>query len=382
LSRDLASAFGLNQILNVVIRHVGDTLHAQIAILLPEGESLMVQASSDGLVLGEKQKSVAVWTFRNGQMAGKGTDTLSSAELLYVPLQTGGRVVGVMGIKLMDSDGSLSPESRRLLEAFASQAALAIERVDLARQADQARLLQATEKLERSLLNSISHDLRTPLSSITGALSSLKEEKSCADTESRRELIDLAWEEAGRMNRFVSNLLDMTRLEAGALKIKKEPYDVQDLLGSCLASLEPRLKEKRVKVDIPADLPLVPMDSVLMAQVMANVLDNALKYSPPGGMIGVAARLREKFLEVEVADQGPGIPEEQLTQIFNKFFRITRADGTSGIGLGLAISKGIVEAHEGRIWAENRPVGGTKIVFTLPLTDPGSESKSQTDAAR
>jgi two-component system sensor histidine kinase KdpD len=215
-----------------------------------------------------------------------------------------------------------------------------------------------------------------------GALSSLRDEKSSSDTESRRELIDLAWEEAGRMNRFVSNLLDMTRLEAGALKIKREPYDVQDLLGSCLASLEPRLKGKIVQIDIPSDFPLVPMDSVLMAQVMSNVLDNALKYSPPGGMIEVAARIRENRLEIQVADQGPGIPEEYLTQVFNKFSRITRADGTSGIGLGLTISKGIVEAHEGKIWAESRPGGGSKIVFTLPLTISGAASKPQTGEAR
>jgi two-component system sensor histidine kinase KdpD len=377
LSRDLASAFGLDKILNVVIHRVGETLNAQIAILLPEGESLGVKASSSDFSLGEKQKSVALWTFRNGQMAGRGTDTLSSAELLYIPLQTGGKVVGVMGINLRNSDESLAPETRRILEAFSGQAALAIERVSLARQADQAQLLQATERLERSLLNSISHDLRTPLSSITGALSSLRDEKNSLETESRRELIDLAWEEAGRMNRFVSNLLDMTRLEAGALKIKKEPYDVQDLLGSCLGSLEPRLKGKKVKIDIPSDLPLVPMDSVLMAQVMGNVLDNALKYSPPGGMIEVAARIRENWLEIEVADQGPGIPGEYLTQVFNKFSRITRANGTSGIGLGLTISKGIVEAHGGKIWAANSPGGGSKITFALPLTISGMESKSQ-----
>ncbi len=382
LSRDLASAFGLDKILNVVIHHVGETLNAEIAILLPEGESLDVKASSSGFSLGEKQKSVAVWAYRNGQMAGRGTETLSSDELLYIPLQTGGRVVGVMGIKLRNSDETLAPETRRILEAFSGQAALAIERVYLARQADQAQLLQATERLERSLLNSISHDLRTPLSSIIGALSSLRDEKNSLNTEARRELIDLAWEEAGRMNRFVSNLLDMTRLEAGALKIKKEPYDVQDLLGSCLGSLEPRLKGKKVKIDIPSDLPLVPMDSVLMAQVMGNVLDNALKYSPPSGVIEVAARIRENRLEIEVADQGPGIPEEYLTQVFNKFSRITRADGTSGIGLGLTISKGIVEAHEGKIWAESRPGGGSKIVFTLPLTISGTESKSQTGDAR
>jgi two-component system sensor histidine kinase KdpD len=378
LSRDLASAIGLNDILSAVIRHVSDTLNAQIAILLPEGQSLNLQAGSKGFSLSEKERSVALWSFRNGQMAGRGTDTLSSADLLYLPLQTGGRVVGVMGLKMGKGDEALAPDRRRLLEAFSSQAALAIERVYLAQKAEQAQLLQATEKLERSLLNSISHDLRTPLSSITGALSSLRYEGGTSDEESRRELIDLAWEEAGRMDRFVRNLLDITRLEAGALKVKKEPYDLQDLLGSCLASLEPRLKGRKVKVEIPPNLPLIPMDSVLMAQVLINLLDNALKYSSPGSMIEVVARIRGERLEIEVKDQGPGIPEEHLIQVFNKFFRLSRAEQVSGTGLGLTISKGIVEAHEGKIWAENRPEGGSKIVFTLPLAASGMESKPRT----
>jgi two-component system sensor histidine kinase KdpD len=368
LSRDLASAAGLNDILAVVIRHVREIIDAPIAILLPEGESMGLKASSTGFSPGEKEKSVALWTFRNGQMAGKGTDTLSSADLLYLPLKTGGKVVGVMTVKLDASDTGPAPDRRRLLEAFCSQAALAIERADLARKAEQAQVMQATEKLERSLLNSISHDLRTPLSSIMGSLSSLRGEERSPDAESRRELIELAWEEAGRMNRFVSNLLDITRLEGGALKIKKEPYDVQDLLGLSLNSLEPRLKGKKVTIDIPPDLPLVPMDSVLMAQVIINVLDNALKYSPPGGVIEITARIRKNQVEIEVADQGPGIPEESLTQVFNKFFRLSRNGEVSGTGLGLAISKGIIEAHGGSIGAEIRPEGGSKIVLALPLT--------------
>ncbi len=244
-----------------------------------------------------------------GRWPEEGPRRFPRLELLYLPLQTGGRVVGVMAMERKNAGEDLSPESRRLLEAFASQAALAIERAHLAQKAEQAQLLQATERLERSLLNSISHDLRTPLSSITGALSSLRDEGSSVSAESRRELIDLAWEEAERMNRFVSNLLDITRLEAGALKVKKEPYDVQDLLGSCLASLEPRLKGRKVKIDIPPNLPLIPMDSVLMAQVLINLLDNALKYSPPDGTIEVAARIRENQLEIEVADQGPEFPK-------------------------------------------------------------------------
>ena len=377
LSRDLSSAPNLKAILEAIIHHVGDAVDAQIAILLPEGESLNVQASSTGFSLEEKQKSVALWTFRNGKMAGRGTDTLSSSELIYFPLPTIGRVVGVMAVKLSHPDGELPPESLRLLEAFAVQVALAIERAYLAREAEQAQLLQATERLERSLLNSISHDLRTPLSSIMGSLSSLRQETNLQEPEDRRELIDLAWEEAGRMNRFISNLLDITRLEAGALKIKKEPYDVQDLLGSCLASLEPRLKGKNVRINLPPGLPLVPMDSVLLAQVLNNLLDNALKYSPPDGAIEISARTRENWLEMEVADQGRGIPKEYLTQVFNKFFRISHNEETGGTGLGLAISKGIVEAHGGRIWAANRPEGGVRITFTLPLSDSGPGKKSE-----
>ncbi len=251
LSRGWPRRSSLKDILNTVIRHVSETLPGQVAIFIPEGESLNLEAGSPGISPGEKEKSVALWAFRNGQMAGRGTETLSSSEFLYLPLQTGARVVGVMGIKMEPAGEELAPERRRLLEAFSNQAALAIERAYLAQEAERAQLLQATERLERSLLNSISHDLRTPLSSIMGTLSSLRDEGNVPGEESRRELIDLAWEEAERMNRFVGNLLDITRLEAGALKIKKELYDLQDLLGSCLASLESRLKGRKIKIQDP-----------------------------------------------------------------------------------------------------------------------------------
>jgi two-component system sensor histidine kinase KdpD len=373
LSRGLASAVGLQDILNTLIRHVSETLPGQVAIFIPEGDSLALAAASPRIAPGEKEKSVALWAFRNGQMAGRGTETLSFSEFLYLPLQTGARAVGVMGIRMDPAGEELAPERRRLLEAFSNQAALAIERAVLARKAEQAKLHQATERLERSLLNSISHDLRTPLSSIMGTLSTLRDEGNAPRDESRRELLDLAWEEAERMNRFVGNLLDITRLEAGVLKIKKELYDLQDLLGSCLASLESRLKGRRVQIQVPPDLPLIPMDSVLMAQVLINLLENALKYSPPHGTIQVSGRVLENRVEIEVADQGPGIPQEFQNKIFDKFFRYKRTEEVGGTGLGLAISKGIVEAHEGKIWAETPPEGGFKIAFTLPLAPSGRE---------
>ncbi len=374
-SRELSSAVNLKEIIDVVVHHVSDSFEAQAAVLLPEGESLK-QAGPENVALGEKQISVALWAFRNRQMAGRGTDTLSSAEFLYLPLQAGGKTAGVLTIKLMNPNGELSPEDKRLLEAFASQAAFAIERAQLAQRAEEVQLIQATERLERSLLKSISHDLRTPLSSIMGALSSLRDEREVLDVGSKRELTELALEEAGRMNRFISNLLDVTRLESGALKVRKEPYDVQDLLGSSVAALEPRVKGKKIQLRIPPDVPLVPMDSVLMSQVVMNLLDNALKYSPAEGTIEVSAATRNGELEIAVADQGPGIPPEHLTQIFNKFFRLSRNEETSGTGLGLAICRGIVEAHGGRIWAENRPEGGSRVIFRLPLGPLEAENGS------
>jgi len=375
LSRDLAGAVNLDDIFLAAVNRTAESMNAQIAILLPQGESLNVQAGSSGLSLGEKERSVALWTFHNGQLAGRGTETLSSSSLLYVPLLSRGNVHGVMGIKMNQPEDTLSPSQQRLVEAYASQTAQAIERVHLAKRAEKSQLLEATERLERSLLNSISHDLRTPLSSISGALSSLRYEGSQLDGESKREMIELAWEEAGRMNRFITNLLDITRLEAGVLKIKREPYDFQDLLGSCTVSLEPRLKGRKIHIHLPPNLPLIPMDSVLMFQVLINLLDNALKYSPPDGVIEVSAQVRDNGLEVGVTDEGPGIPEEYLVQVFNKFFRLNRSEEVSGTGLGLAISKGIIEAHEGKIRAENRPGGGSKIIFTLPFKISGVEGK-------
>jgi two-component system sensor histidine kinase KdpD len=254
-----------------------------------------------------------------------------------------------------------------LLDAFASQAALAIERAQLAEQARQAEVLQATEKLQTALLNSISHDLRTPLVSITGALSSLQEDDVELDEATRRSLVENAREEAERLNRLVGNLLDMTRIEAGALKVAREPCDVQDVIGTALESLDDWLRSRPLTVDVPSDLPLVPMDFVLMAQVLVNLLDNALKYSPPGTPIEVHAYMDGSEAHIQVADRGVGIPPDDLERVFDKFYRVQQPGQVTGTGLGLSICRGIVEAHGGRIWANNRDGGGTAVTVTLPL---------------
>jgi two-component system sensor histidine kinase KdpD len=261
----------------------------------------------------------------------------------------------------------MTPDQRRLLETSASQAALAIERAQLAEQAQQSQLLQATERLQTALLNSISHDLRTPLVSIIGSLSSLADAGQTMDAEIHQSLIDTAREEADRMNRLIGNLLNMTRLEAGAMQVVKQPGDIQDAIGTALENLNDHLRERKILVDIEENTTFVLMDFVLIVHVLVNLIDNALKYSAPESPVEIQACRADQEISVSVSDHGIGIPADDLERVFEKFYRVQRPEKISGTGLGLSISKGIIEAHGGRIWAENRQGGGTTITFTLPL---------------
>jgi two-component system sensor histidine kinase KdpD len=380
LSRDLAAAEGLEAILAAFMDHVSRSFGREVMVFLPDAERsgiLVPYTHNKNIQPGENETAVAAWVYQHGQPAGRGTNTLAAAEAHYLPMKTVQGVVGVLGVKPRASGVGLQPEQRRLLEAFASQAALAIERAQLAEQAQQARLIQATEKLQAALLNSISHDLRTPLVSITGALTSLQQEEIALDGGARRSLLETALEEADRLNRLVGNLLNMTRIEAGAMHVGHEPVDVQDLFGYALERVEKNLGGRPVTVNIPPDLPLVPLDFVLMTQVLVNLLDNALKYSSPGAPIELNAHIAGAFLEIEVADRGSGIPKEDLKRVFEKFYRVQRPDQVTGTGLGLSICKGIVEAHGGFIAAENRPEGGTVVTIALPLEQPADKGKDK-----
>ena len=373
LSRDLAAVYGLDDILRALIRHIQGTFGREGVILLPDQGRLASTVGSGDLELDENEMAVGDWVLRHGEPAGRNTNTLPGAQLRYLPLKTARGVLGVLGIQgSAEADGYLTPDQQRLMEAFASQAAVAIERAQLAEQARQAQVLQAGEQLQTALLNSISHDLRTPLVSITGALSSLQDQDAQLDEASRRGLIKNAREEAERLNRLVGNLLDMTRVEAGALRLRLEPSDVQDVIGSALAQLEERLGDRRVNVRVPEEFPLVPMDFALMTRVLVNVIDNALKYSPPGSPIDVEAKLPAGQLEIEVSDRGLGIPAEDLNRVFDKFYRVQRPGRVAGSGLGLSICKGIVEAHGGFVAAENRPGGGTTITIAIPEREAAS----------
>lgn len=367
LSRDLAGAADIAAVMKGVIKNVEEALSARAVIFLPEGEQLEMLAASEGLTVDIKEQAVADWAFRNRHPAGRGTDTLISAGLIYLPLHTPASQLGVLGVLMEDEYDYRSQESRRLLDAFATQASMAIERVQFSRQAEQAQILQARENLERALLNSISHDLRTPLVSVTGALSALRDNQQHLHEQSRQKLLDAAYQEAERLNRFVGNLLDMTRIEAGAVRLNLESCDLQDLAGCALATLEHRIGNHLIEVDIPDTLPLVEMDLVLMTQVLVNLLDNALKYASQGSSISISAHVADFWIVLEVADRGPGIPEHDLKRVFDKFYRIPVPEGTGGTGLGLSICKGIVEAHHGKVRAENRPGGGVRMVVELPL---------------
>ena len=367
LSWDLAATADIETLLEAVLNNLGESLHARVAVLLPEGDLLRVAAASKGVHPNSKELAVADWAFRNRKEAGHGTETLGSAEFLHLPLQSSGSVLGVLGIKLENEANYQSRQTRRLLDAFASLTAMALERVQLSHKAEQAQILQARENLERALLNSISHDLRTPLVCITGTLDTLRERVQTLADDARMELLDTAWEEAERLNRFVGNLLDMTKLEAGPLKLRREFCDVEDLVGCALAALERRLGARKVEVQLPVTLPPVRVDLTLMTQVLVNLVDNAVKYSPPSGSIEIAAQAEKEWLLIEVAYGGPGIPDHELKRVFDKFYRIPVPEGTVGTGLGLSICKGIVEAHGGKIRAENRGGGGLSIIVALPL---------------
>ncbi len=367
LGRDLTAATDLQQVADIIISHIGEAFGREVAIFLPENGQVRTFASSPNYQPDENELAVAVWSYQHDQPAGRGTDTLPAASVRCQPLKTARGLVGILGVRPTETESLLTPEQRQTLSAFAHQAALSIERARLAEQAQQAKLLQATEKLQTALLNSISHDLRTPLVAITGALTSLDEQAEDLNDEYRRSLVGTAREEADRLNRLVGNLLSMTRIESGAIKLHNEPGDIQDVIGTALEQLGKRVEDHEIKVNVPNDFPLVPMDFTLIVQVVVNLLDNAVKYSPENSLIEVSASLVDDKARLQIADRGVGIPSDDLTRVFDKFYRVQRPESVSGTGLGLSISKGIIEIHHGNIYASTRAGGGTIITIELPL---------------
>jgi two-component system, OmpR family, sensor histidine kinase KdpD len=374
LSRNLAATIGLQATIRAIISSVKETFGRDVVVFLPDAqnkETLKPHAENPNLIIDKNEVAAAVWSFQHQKTVGQGTDTLPNAKARYLPLNTARGAVGVMALWVSATTTQLTMEQTRLLEAFADLAAVAVERTQLAEEARNAQILEATEKLQTALLNSISHDLRTPLVSIIGVLSSLREEGMGLDDAARTNLIQVATEEAERLNHLITNLLDVSRIEAGAIRISRQPSEVQDIVGVALEQSGSRSGNRPIKIDIPPALPFVSVDFGLIVQALVNILDNALKYSPPDSPIEISGRQVAQQVEIVVADRGIGIPPEDLQRVFDKFYRVHRPDNVTGTGLGLSISKGIVEAHGGRIAAENRPGGGTVVRLTLPVAESG-----------
>ena len=371
MSRELAGTRGVQALLAVATRHIGELFAGRVAILLPDASGRLGggQPPGAGFPMDASDLAVSQWVHDHGQVAGQGTDTLPGATALYLPLLGSQGTVGVLGLRAGDPRALQAPERLHQLEAFASQTALAIERARLAEEAERAEVRAETERLRSSLLSSVSHDLRTPLASITGAASTLLEGEARLDPETRRDLLEALHEEAERLNRLVQNLLEMTRLEAGALHPQTEWHSVEEVVGAALGRFGTALGRRGVTTRIPPELPLVPMDDVLIEQVLINLIDNAIKYTPADSPIEIAAEDTGGAVIIEVADRGPGLPPGEEEAIFEKFHRGDARPPVRGAGLGLAISRGIVRAHGGRIWAENRAGGGVSMRVSLPAKD-------------
>lgn len=369
-SRRIASAASLDDVVWAAVHHVASTLKCDALLLGPnEGGRLTILGGfppEDRLEV--KDWGAAEWAYRHKEPAGWSSVTLPTSSWLFLPLGTGAKPIGLLGVKF--PQGLLpGPSERRLLDALVDQIAVAIERTRLVSDMEESRLLSETERLRAALLSSVSHDLRTPLVSIIGAASSLIEADDALGAAGRRAMAETIFEEGERLNRYVQNLLDMTRLGYGALTVRHEAIDLREIVGRATRRLRHSLGQHRLVLDLPADLPLADGDSVLIEQVIANILDNAGKYSEPGTAIGVSGEGSGASVVLSITDEGPGIPPGDRDKVFDMFYRVAEGDGQkAGTGLGLAICRGILEAHGGGIRAEAaRPDGtGTRIVISLP----------------
>lgn len=394
-SRKLAGVIAMDDLLWAIAHQIAAMLKVNVVLLLPKGENQGATTQEATVtvragyppedVVEDADLAAAKWAWENNRPAGRGADTLPGAKWLFLPMRTGRGPVGVVGIDTGAADALLTPDQRRLLDALIDQAALAIERVTLAEDVDRTRLAAETERLRSALLTSISHDLRTPLASILGSATSLNRYGPMLDETARSDLAATIQEEAERLNRFIANLLDMTRLESGAILPRTAPVDLAEVVGSTLERAGKILNAHRVDVGLAADLPMLDVDAVLFEQALFNLLDNAAKYAPAGSLIRIEA-CRETGpgagrVRIRVSDEGDGLPPDDVENIFDKFYRVQAQDHRrAGTGLGLAICRGFIEALGGTITAGNRP-DRSGAVFTLTLPAAAEPPRLEEDVA-
>ena len=380
-SRKLGGAVTLDDLLWATSYQIALMLKVTVVILLPEEGTVAVRSGyppEDSL--DEADLAAAKWCWQNDRAAGRGADTLPGAKRLFLPIRTGRGPVGVVGLASEREGPLLSPDQRRLLDALCDQAALAIERTTLAHDLDSARLVAETDRLRSALLTSISHDLKTPLASILGAITSLRTYSKAYDEAAKEDLMATVQEEAERLNRFIANLLDMTRLESGALAPGLALVDLSEVLGSVLKRATPILADHKVVMHLAPDLPMLRLDFVLFEQALFNLLDNAAKYAPAGSTIELRGRRVGERVILQLVDEGEGIPPADLERVFDKFYRVHGTDRRrAGTGLGLAISRGFIEAMGGTIRAGNR-ADRTGAEFTIEMPVPeGAEPSAAGD---
>jgi len=377
-SQSLTTASDFDEILEVVGRHIELNFKRRSVILLPFNGGLTPRFRSAEFVVGESELAAAAWSWEHGQTAGRSTDILSAAEALYLPLKARGEVIGVLGLEAKPK-AWFSNVQRQLLAAFISQSAFAIERGLLEQKIRRLRFLEESSKVQNAVLSAVSHDVRAPLAAITASLSGLLSSDGALNRAAQRQLLETADLEARRLSRLVNNLLSMTRLETGVSTVQTEPHDLLDVVGAALEEMGPSARQRQVSFDIPEDLPLVPMDYGLITHVFINLFSNAFKYSPRDQPVEVRGRIINDQLEVLVADRGAGVPPEDLGRIFDKFYRVAEFGSSTGLGLGLAICKAFIEAHDGRINLESNPMGGTIVRFVIPFR--GARTPSSNDEA-
>lgn len=375
-SKKLAGTGTLDDVLWATAFQIASMLKVRVVILLPEGGTIAVKAGyppDDTLV--DADIAAAKWAWEHNRPAGRAADTLPGAKRLYLPLRTGREAVGVIGLDSDKPGPLLTPEKQRLFDALADQAALAIERVQLVSDVDKAKLAAETDRLRTALLTSISHDLKTPLAAIMGSAGTIRDFDAELSKDSRSELLDTIVDESERLNRFIVNLLDMTRLGSGVIEPNYAFHFVGDVVGTALNRSAKITADHRIGINIPADLPMLKIDPVLFEQALFNLIDNAAKYAPDDTAIDISAWRDGSSVFIRVRDEGPGIPSDDLERIFDSFYRVKKRDHVlAGTGLGLAICRGFVEAMGGTIQASNRPDrSGAVFTIRMPATSMPSQ---------
>jgi two-component system sensor histidine kinase KdpD len=371
-SRKLSGAVTLDDVLWATAHQIASVLKVRVVLLLPDNGSIAVKAGYPPEdALDEPDLAAAKWAWEKNRPAGRDSDALPGAKWLFQPMRTGRGPIGIVGICRDEPGALLRVEQRRLMDALMDQSALAIERVHLVEDVDRAKRIAETDRLRSALLTSISHDLKTPLAAVLGSAGALRDLASSLDDDAKADLLTTIIDEAERLNRFIANLLDMTKLESGAIIPNVSPHDVGEIVATALTRASRILTNHRVEMDLASDLPMAMVDAVLFEQALFNLLDNAAKYAPPGSTIRLESTRDATRFFLRVLDEGPGIPAVDVERIFDKFYRVQKGDQVrAGTGLGLAISRGFIEALQGTLTVANRSDrSGAEFTITLPILE-------------